>query len=85
MRAVMNEAIASQSDELMDKYFGGEEFTAEEVISALKTGFLAGDLYPVFCGVGQTGAGVTPALDTLSQILPSLADTHVFCKKGDDM
>lgn len=85
MRAVMNEAIASQSDELMEKYFGGEEFTADEVISALKTGFLAGDLYPVFCGVGQTGAGVIPTLDTLSQILPSLSDTHVFCKKGDDM
>lgn len=85
MKAIMNEAIASQSDELMEKYFSGESFTEDEIIGALKQGFLSGEIYPVFCGVGATGAGVVPTLNTLAKILPSLSDTHVFCKKGEDL
>ena len=72
MRSVLNEAVASQSDELMEKYFAGEAFTKQEIISALKQGFISGEIYPVFCGVGQDGAGVVPMLDILAEILPSV-------------
>ena len=74
MRSMLLEAIATSDDALMEKYFGGEEFTPEEIIEGLKKGVTAGEICPVFAGVQQTGAAVPLMMDTLLQILPSAAD-----------
>ena len=74
MRDVMLEAVAAVDENLMEKYFGGEEFTKEEIISALSTGMLSGDISPVFCGINQTGEGVSLMMDILSEIAPSSSD-----------
>ncbi len=74
MRDIMLEAVASTDEALMDKYFGGEAFTEEEILSALKAGMKSGDLCPVFCGVGQDGAAVPMATEILAKIAPSAAD-----------
>ncbi len=71
MRAMMMEAVASADEELMEKYFSGEEFTEEEVLQGLKKGVLSGEICPVFSGIGQLGDGIVPMLDILSEILPS--------------
>lgn len=71
MRSIMLEAIASAKEDLMEKYFSGEAFTKQEKLDALKQGFVSGDMIPVFCGVGETGAGVMPFIDTLINILPN--------------
>ena len=42
MRNMLFEAVASSSDELMEKFFSGEPFTREEIIKGLKTGIAAG-------------------------------------------
>ena len=79
MRDIMLEAVASTDEGLMDKYFGGEAFTEEEILGALKAGMQSGDLCPVFCGVGQDGAAVPMLVDTLAAIAPSAADGKVMC------
>ena len=84
MRSMMVEAVASADEELMDKYFSGEEFTEAEIISGLKKGMLSGDICPVFSGVGQLGHGIIPMLDTLCKILPSPDEVNDDCNADAD-
>ncbi len=85
MRTIMLEAVASVNEQLMEKYFNGEEFTQDEIIGALKEGFIKGELCPVFCGVSQEGAGVKNMLDVLSEISPALCDKTVIAQSGEDI
>ena len=78
MKSMMVEAVASADEELMEKYFSGEDFTEEEILSGLKKGVLSGDICPVFSGVGQLGHGIVPMMDILTEILPSPSE-----KAGD--
>ena len=83
MRDVMLEAVASVDEALMEKYFGGEEFTADEIKTALAKGMASGDIAPVFCGINQTGAAVGLCLDILADIAPSAATRVYNVKNGD--
>lgn len=74
MRDMLLEAVASADEELMEKYFGGEEFTHDELIKGLKAGVAAGDICPVFSGVQQTGEAISLFADTLYEIMPSAAE-----------
>ena len=67
----LNESVAETSEELMEKYFSGEEFTLEEVISGLKIGVKERTLYPVFCGTALTGLGTLQLLDAVVNLFPS--------------
>lgn len=82
LRAVMLEAIASADEALMEKYFGGEEFTEEEILTGLAEGFAAGEICPVFCGVNQTGAAVDLLVDILAKIAPAAGT--VLCEKDGE-
>lgn len=84
MRSMLLEAIATADDALMEKYFAGEEFTPEEIIEGLKKGVTAGEICPVFAGVQQTGAAVPLMVDTLLQILPSVADAVCRFEDGEE-
>ena len=81
----MREALATVDDSLMEKFFAGEAFTPEEIINALKSGVKTGELYPVFCGAGQTGEGVSLSVDIMAKILPSAADITAKAKKDDEI
>ncbi len=83
MRDIMLEAVASTDEALMEKYFGGEVFTADEITAALKKGMLSGDICPVMCGVGQDGAAVGLAAELLSQIAPAASETEVSVVTND--
>ncbi len=74
MRSMMLEAVASTDEDLMEKYFSGEPLSEEEILRGLKTGVKSGEIVPVFCGIGQSGAGIIPLLDTICEILPSPSD-----------
>ena len=69
----VNESVAETSEELMEKYFSGEEFSVQEVISGLKTGVKELSLCPVFCGCATTGLGTIALLDAIVNIFPSPA------------
>lgn len=83
MRNMLLEAIASADEELMEKYFGGEEFTKEEVLKGLKSGIKNGDICPVFCGIQQTGDAVGMFVDTITEIMPSAADSAYVTADGE--
>ncbi|MBR5676288.1 MAG: GTP-binding protein, partial [Neisseriaceae bacterium] len=57
-RQNMIEAAAEASEELMDKYLGGEELTEAEVVSALRQRTLACEIQPVLCGSAFKNKGV---------------------------
>ena len=85
MRSMLLEAIASTDEELMEKYFSGEEFTTEEMISGLATGVKNGDICPVYCGIQQSGDAVPMMVDNLVKIMPSVADCAYKNADGEDI
>ena len=76
MRDMLLEAIASADEALMEKYFDGQEFTREEMIKGLREGVLSGDICPVYCGVQQTGEGVSFLIDGILNIFPTAAEKN---------
>ena len=84
MRSMLLEAIASTDEELMEKYFSGEEFDPDEILNGLAVGVKSGEICPVFCGVQQTGAAVSTMVDTLLQIMPSANEGKYTTADGEE-
>ena len=64
------EGIAETSEELMDKYFGGEEFTPAEMSKAFGDGLRDCSICPVFCGSAYTSLGISLLLDAIVNYFP---------------
>ena len=80
-RANLIEAAAEASEELMEKYLGGEELTEEEVKTALRERVLANEIILVTCGSAFKNKGVQFMLDAVIEYLP--APTDVPAIKGE--
>ncbi|MBQ2266106.1 MAG: elongation factor G [Clostridia bacterium] len=74
MRSMLLEAVATTDEALMEKYFGGEEFTTDEIINGLALGVKNGDICPVYSGVQQSGNANPLMVDNILKIMPSVAD-----------
>ena len=72
------EAVAGTDDALLDKFFMGEEFTDEEVRTALRKGVMAGELVPVLVGSATKNIGLQTLLEMFLDYLPSPADLKPF-------
>ena len=59
------ETVASYDDELMEKYFNGEELTIDEIKATIRKGTLANDMVPMVCGTSYRNKGVQPLLDAI--------------------
>ena len=70
LRTAIYEAVAETSEELMEKYFSGEEFTPDELILGLATGVRKGDIAPVFCGSAAELQAVDQLLNGLIWLAP---------------
>jgi elongation factor G len=70
-RTKLIEAVAETNDDLMTKYFEGEELTEEEIRNALRTGTIAGTIVPVLCGSAFKNKGVQLMLDAVVDYLPA--------------
>ena len=68
--AILNEAIAQTSDELMDKFFNEEPISREEALEAIHQGIITGDIVPVFCGAALKNWGIKTFLDTIAESFP---------------
>ena len=64
------EGVAETSEELMDKFFGGGEFTFEEMSHALGEGLRDCSICPVFCGSAYTSLGISLLLDAIVSYFP---------------
>ncbi|QDE38609.1 elongation factor G [Luteibacter pinisoli] len=73
-RVTMIEAAAEASEEMMDKYLGGEELTEAEIIEGLRLRTLRSEIIPVFCGTAFKNKGVQAMLDAVVNLLPSPID-----------
>ena len=73
-RQNMIEAAAEANEELMDKYLGGEELTEAEIIGALRTRTLNGEIQPMLCGSAFKNKGVQRMLDAVVELLPAPTD-----------
>ncbi|WP_138497742.1 elongation factor G [Nostoc sp. PA-18-2419] len=70
-RTKLVEAVAETDDNLMAKYFDGEELTADEIAVALRKGTIAGTIVPVLCGSAFKNKGVQLMLDAVVDYLPA--------------
>ena len=77
------EAVAETSEEFMERFFEGEEFTEEEVLGALNTNVASGELAPVYMGCGATAHGVFMLLNDIVSLAPS-PDKIACTAKADD-
>ena len=73
-RAELIEAVAESSEELLEKYLGGEELTVEEIKAGIRQLTISSELYPVLCGSAFKNRGVQPMLDAVVDYLPSPLD-----------
>ncbi len=73
-RTAMIEAAAEATEEMMDKYLGGEELTEAEIIEGLRLRTLKSEIIPVFCGTAFKNKGVQAMLDAVVNLLPSPLD-----------
>ncbi len=65
------ESVAETSEEFMEKYFNGEEFTYSEVITGLKAGVRDHSLVPVLCGSALSGLGTVALLNAIVDLTPN--------------
>ncbi len=70
-RDMFNEAVATTSDELMEKYFEGEPFTEVEALTGLLEGVTNGDIYPVYACAADKLEGIDQLLNGLVNLGPS--------------
>ena len=70
LRAAINEAVAETSEELMEKYFSGEEFTPDELIHGIASGVRKGEIAPVFCGSALEQQAIDRLLTGLLWLAP---------------
>ena len=84
-RDMINDAIAETDDELMEKYFAGEEFTQDEIKKAVKAGIRSGSISPILCGSAATGEGVALLLEVIERYMPNPEGEYAaFNEAGDD-
>ncbi|MEI7962133.1 MAG: EF-Tu/IF-2/RF-3 family GTPase, partial [archaeon] len=87
-RAVLDEAIAEEADDLMEKYFAGEAFTNEDTKKGIALGILSGEIIPVLCGSSVNMYGIGSTLDTIAEFFPSpdsFSHTEAFDKNGEEI
>jgi elongation factor G len=70
-RVKLVEAVSETDDNLMSKYFEGEELTTDEISTALRKGTIAGKIVPVLCGSAFKNKGVQLMLDAVVDYLPA--------------
>ena len=71
MRAVLEEAVATVDEELMEKFFEGEPLTKEEIIAGLTKGVETGEIWPVYACSATKVDGCDMLLDALVYSAPS--------------
>ena len=67
----LKESVAETSEEFMDKFFGGEDFTYAEMIQGLRQGVRELSLFPVLCGSAVNCMGSLMLMDNIVDLLPN--------------
>lgn len=68
------EAVAEQDEELMEKYFNGEELTIDEIKKTIRKATIANNMVAVTCGTSYRNKGVQMLLDAIVDYMPAPTD-----------
>lgn len=82
-RSFLNEAVAETSDELMERYFAGDEFSEHEMRTALKKGVAEGTVVPVYSGSALCNMGVRFLSNAFVNYFPSPAQKVTEAEDAD--
>lgn len=74
MLDILTETVATSDEDLMEKFFAGEQFTRGEIAGALNKGVSEGNVYPVYACAGYTGDAVDMLLDEIAFSAPIAAE-----------
>jgi len=74
---VIKETIAETSEELMEKYFAGEEYTHDEIQHGIQKGIELGYVIPVFAGSAYANIGVKNLTAAIVEYMPSPIDRPI--------
>lgn len=77
------EAVAQTSEEMLDKFFSGEELSRSEIHEGLRQGVLNGDLYPVVLGCATKNIGIHTLLNMFVDYLPTPCDLKPYMALDD--
>jgi len=83
-RERMVEAVSETSDELMEKYLGGEVLTKAEIKAGIKAGCLAMTFIPMICGTAFKNKGIQPMLDAVIDYMPAPTEVHAIKGEYED-
>ena len=81
-REKLIESVAELDEELMEKYFGGEEISVDEIKKVIRKATIDNTMVPVTCGSSYRNKGVQMLLDAIIDYMP--APTDVPAIKGTD-
>ena len=70
-RDTLMEAVAETSEEMMERYFGGETFSEAEIRAALRTNVCDGSIVPMTMGSNTLCQGIYTLMDDIIKYLPS--------------
>ena len=73
-REKLVETVAESDEELMEKYFAGEEISFDELKAAIRKMVVNSEIYPVYCGTAYRNKGIQPLLDAVIDFLPNPLD-----------
>ena len=72
------ESVAELDEELMMKYFDGEELTVDEIKSVIRKATLTNEIVPICCGTSYRNKGVQPLLDAIVDFMPAPTDIEAI-------
>ncbi len=77
-RTALIESVVEQDDELMEKYFEGEEPTVEQIKKIIRKATIENAMVPVCCGTSYRNKGVQPLLDAIIDYMPAPTDIEAI-------
>ncbi|MBQ6885367.1 MAG: elongation factor G [Clostridia bacterium] len=77
-RNALIESIVEMDEELMEKYFEGEEPTVEQMKAIIRKATIANEMVPVCCGTSYRNKGVQPLLDAIVDYMPAPTDVEAI-------
>ena len=72
------ESVAEQDEELMEKFFDGQELTQEEIKTCIRKATIANEMVPVTCGTSYRNKGVQLLLDAIVDYMPAPTDVDAI-------
>ena len=80
----LNEVIAESDEELLEKFFGGEEFTEDEFNKGLSNGIASGNIVPIITSSAINNEGIKNFLDTVTTYVPAPTAHAPYPAKNDN-